>query len=715
MVMPPSVVEVEVVQTQRHVPWGGWGALRLPHDGPEWTEKSLKKKRTREEVDPLLPSQYTWTSDWTLLINERTDPEGWQYAFDFSFQFHHKYTLNYHVRKRSWRRVAKIKPQLAFLPFTLPELFSEHLVHIATDDESWDDVEHAEVAAAEFATETRSRGYSSTSGTWQKDSDAPTCNNCSKGFGLLSSRRHHCRRCGLCFCEACCPHKQMFEDHAVVRVCVSCMAIVRHETSTLRDEERAAAFAERAAQVKVAEIGHQLGLTIDLELQLRKSLCDQIEAEHAELINEYHRSYEALRQKIADIETKEEEESRVSNRSHVLDRWLAHRGPRQGSLTVTIHSLQNLPAQFKATVYPTRVVVKESQTDQEYSSPITPESGCPTYEFVAYFGVSDDTKPIIISVLDGRHHSHQDVIAIAPLDIHRDYPNLVRSVSDNDVYVEKGAVHLRCYGPKMNLLEEGVTLAVSWSFEAREKTVYKFCDDCGKYESICSCPVAVVEARRQAAAIEATRQEAEIYIARMRRKEEEEEERKRKEAEEERILLVRVQLQVQQCSVEEHDDRFKVEQDEAVKYLLLCDSFIHHKALVSQSIVMKLASQKYMRRAKALNFEPKLCHLLNYFFRWRIHAMIKNVKAQRAKEESAFRDIARRLTEELEEERKRVLAETKELEDKVKAEEAAKRDADSKKEQKVAVTFVPVSNPEDKKIIEKEIEKTESGKCCTML
>ena len=39
---------------------------------------------------------------------------------------------------------------------------------------------------------------------WQPDEDAPVCNDCMVRFTLLL-RRHHCRVCGLVFCDACCP------------------------------------------------------------------------------------------------------------------------------------------------------------------------------------------------------------------------------------------------------------------------------------------------------------------------------------------------------------------------------------------------------------------------------------------------------------------------------------------------------------------------------
>jgi hypothetical protein len=37
---------------------------------------------------------------------------------------------------------------------------------------------------------------------WQRDDDAPTCTACGVNFGVIT-RRHHCRICGLVFCQSC--------------------------------------------------------------------------------------------------------------------------------------------------------------------------------------------------------------------------------------------------------------------------------------------------------------------------------------------------------------------------------------------------------------------------------------------------------------------------------------------------------------------------------
>ena len=53
---------------------------------------------------------------------------------------------------------------------------------------------------------------------WATDSDAPRCNDCASAFGIMT-RRHHCRACGQCFCDRCCPTRHLYHGH---RACMKC-------------------------------------------------------------------------------------------------------------------------------------------------------------------------------------------------------------------------------------------------------------------------------------------------------------------------------------------------------------------------------------------------------------------------------------------------------------------------------------------------------------
>lgn len=67
---------------------------------------------------------------------------------------------------------------------------------------------------------------------WVPDTQCPHCNQCQGKFDFMN-RRHHCRRCGKCFCDSCCSHKvrlqrMLFVDP--VRHCKSCSNISQKES-----------------------------------------------------------------------------------------------------------------------------------------------------------------------------------------------------------------------------------------------------------------------------------------------------------------------------------------------------------------------------------------------------------------------------------------------------------------------------------------------------
>mmetsp|Transcript_88126 Transcript_88126/g.247871 ORF Transcript_88126/g.247871 Transcript_88126/m.247871 type:complete len:362 (+) Transcript_88126:85-1170(+) len=78
------------------------------------------------------------------------------------------------------------------------------------------------------------------------DPDGPNCSCCGDAFGL-TRRRHHCRVCGKCVCNACSKNRVAYSqdrgcgDQLLVRACARCVAIVGKE-------------AELASSVSVARI-----------------------------------------------------------------------------------------------------------------------------------------------------------------------------------------------------------------------------------------------------------------------------------------------------------------------------------------------------------------------------------------------------------------------------------------------------------------------------
>ncbi|XP_019494782.1 PREDICTED: zinc finger FYVE domain-containing protein 21 isoform X5 [Hipposideros armiger] len=73
---------------------------------------------------------------------------------------------------------------------------------------------------------------------WVPDKECPRCMQCDTKFDFLT-RKHHCRRCGKCFCDKCCSQKvalprMCFVDP--VRQCGPC-ALVSHKESEFYDKQ----------------------------------------------------------------------------------------------------------------------------------------------------------------------------------------------------------------------------------------------------------------------------------------------------------------------------------------------------------------------------------------------------------------------------------------------------------------------------------------------
>lgn len=66
---------------------------------------------------------------------------------------------------------------------------------------------------------------------WVPDQQCPTCIQCNHKFDLMK-RRHHCRRCGKCFCGTCCTEKVPLPRMGFVdpvRLCDGCVDVTKKE------------------------------------------------------------------------------------------------------------------------------------------------------------------------------------------------------------------------------------------------------------------------------------------------------------------------------------------------------------------------------------------------------------------------------------------------------------------------------------------------------
>ncbi|XP_040830945.1 zinc finger FYVE domain-containing protein 21 isoform X2 [Ochotona curzoniae] len=73
---------------------------------------------------------------------------------------------------------------------------------------------------------------------WVPDKECPRCMQCDAKFDFIT-RKHHCRRCGRCFCDRCCSQKvplrrMCFVDP--VRQCAAC-ALVSHREAEFYDKQ----------------------------------------------------------------------------------------------------------------------------------------------------------------------------------------------------------------------------------------------------------------------------------------------------------------------------------------------------------------------------------------------------------------------------------------------------------------------------------------------
>lgn len=92
----------EVYENQRYYPFVGWQAKLLPTDRPLWSDESGLIELSREQMK--LPSaEWKWCQkEWDSLCDSTTDEDGWQYAIDFSMEFHSQKRISDLVRRRKW-------------------------------------------------------------------------------------------------------------------------------------------------------------------------------------------------------------------------------------------------------------------------------------------------------------------------------------------------------------------------------------------------------------------------------------------------------------------------------------------------------------------------------------------------------------------------------------------------------------------------------------
>jgi hypothetical protein len=97
---PISTVTVETYENQRDFKIFGFGKSLLPTDRAKWSNREGTKEQTKESF--TLPSGWSWEGDWYVVAEPGS--EGWEYAVDFTSNFHAKKSSFDCVRRRLWRR-----------------------------------------------------------------------------------------------------------------------------------------------------------------------------------------------------------------------------------------------------------------------------------------------------------------------------------------------------------------------------------------------------------------------------------------------------------------------------------------------------------------------------------------------------------------------------------------------------------------------------------
>eukprot|EP00755_Sulcionema_specki_P021014 Sspe_Gene.12885::Locus_4420_Transcript_1_1_Confidence_1.000_Length_11390::g.12885::m.12885/K19525/VPS13A_C; vacuolar protein sorting-associated protein 13A/C len=95
---------VEVWENERrYPPFISWTKSLLPSDRPAWSDIDGKEERQRRNY-PNPPEGCVWLGEWKVDTSEQFGKDGWQYAQEFTFDFHHTERFDRVVRRRRWYR-----------------------------------------------------------------------------------------------------------------------------------------------------------------------------------------------------------------------------------------------------------------------------------------------------------------------------------------------------------------------------------------------------------------------------------------------------------------------------------------------------------------------------------------------------------------------------------------------------------------------------------
>jgi len=100
--IPDPVVE-DCFENFRYMPLKGWLPPYLPTDRWAWSNAKGTEERTKD--GHRLPANWQWTGDWSIdTVRIGVDKDGWEFAKDFSTEWHSASTKLDCVRRRRWVR-----------------------------------------------------------------------------------------------------------------------------------------------------------------------------------------------------------------------------------------------------------------------------------------------------------------------------------------------------------------------------------------------------------------------------------------------------------------------------------------------------------------------------------------------------------------------------------------------------------------------------------
>jgi len=102
-----NMVVEETFENQRYFPIKGWSKV-MPGDRPSWSDINGHEERPLQKV--TLPKGWLWGADWEIDRNRAVDSEGWEYAFEFSGDYHASKKRTDLVRRRRWIRTRTRDP-----------------------------------------------------------------------------------------------------------------------------------------------------------------------------------------------------------------------------------------------------------------------------------------------------------------------------------------------------------------------------------------------------------------------------------------------------------------------------------------------------------------------------------------------------------------------------------------------------------------------------